>query len=47
VFVASLLAALMVLAGLAFPSMRARHRTAPVAASPRREWETFWQERFR
>jgi hypothetical protein len=53
VFLASLLAALVVLAGLAglaglaVPSMRARERTAPVAASPKADWETFWQDHFR
>jgi hypothetical protein len=47
VFVASLLAALMVLAALAVPSMRARRRTPAVAASPRAAWETFWQDHFR
>jgi hypothetical protein len=47
VFLASLLAGLMVLAALVVLSTRARHRTAPVAASARAEWETFWQNRFR
>jgi hypothetical protein len=46
VFLASLLAGLMVLAGLAVPSMRARHRTAPVDAPPKADWETFWQDHF-
>ncbi|MGH2483518.1 MAG: beta strand repeat-containing protein, partial [Candidatus Limnocylindria bacterium] len=43
----TLLAALILLKVPAVPSQWARPWTAPVAASPRPEWETFWQDRFR
>jgi len=43
----TLLAALMLLKVPAVPSQWARPWTAPIAASPKAEWQTCWQEHFR